>query len=159
MTLVQTPYYTRPVEANYYMYTSFPKFGRFAPEAELICEVFHKTDSEIAYLFARRMVHKMFNGPISLSGWIDNEQVRSICWGIFSSEKRLRIASDLVDERFVEFLDRFEIAQIELSKACCVDFDDKEGQAKVLAAAEDFLAENGWIRKDDEWRGPYYEKA
>lgn len=157
MTLVQTRNYTRP--CNYRMLKEFPNYAEFAQEASLIYEVFCKTDSGIADSFARSMFHKKHDLPISLPGRIGPDQIRCICHGIYRNEQILQIASDLVDERFVEFLDRHNIEKFRVTEAWNVEYNDKEGQAEARAKAEDFLAENGWFRKDDDWRGPYYEKA
>ena len=154
MTLVQTPFYTHPVEANYYMQKQFPNYGRFAQKAALIHEVYMMTDSYFAEDFTCKMLWKSLCSPCGSFGLISKKQVRSLVFCISRCEEYLRIDADLFDQDLLDFLSLYKISRIRLGDPDYWTCKDRESRNRVCEETARFLEENGWVNEGGVFYNP-----
>ena len=154
MTLVQTPFYTHPVEANYYMQKQFPNYGRFAQKAALIHEVYMNTDSDFAAEFTHKMLWKSLCGPEGCFGFISKSQIRCLVFCISRCEEYLRIDADLFDQDLLDFLSLYKISRIRLGDPDYWTCKDRESRNRVCEETARFLEENGWVNEGGVFYNP-----
>ena len=154
MTLVLTPYFTRPVEANYYMQKEFPNYGRFAQKAALIHEVYMMTDSYYAEDFTNKMLWKSLYGPCGCFGAISKKQVKSLVFSIHRCEEYLTIDADLFNQDMLDFLSLYKISRIRLGDPDYWTYKDRESRIRVYEETARYLEENGWVNENGVFYNP-----